>query len=237
MHDPLTVAFTIRSPWPQHSALPAAGHRSIRWRIRLHHDCGTWCADDPQHPEGAFPWWQLSSYSAFWRLNGKDYYFPSLITVWHREPGGRDSLSTCGKRVQRRDGTWGFTRGWRWHVHHWRLQCPPLQRLRRRLLTRCAWCHSRHRPGDAVNISHSWDGPSGHWWQGEPGLFHRDCSAIERAHASCACEHPVLDQGDYGRCARCLHHRSYATGDEQLARTRQLARISLGGRDPDRRSR
>lgn len=58
MHDPLTVAFEIRRPWPEHSSLPAAGDKAARWRIRLHHDCGTWCADDPAHRDGAFPWWQ-----------------------------------------------------------------------------------------------------------------------------------------------------------------------------------
>ncbi|MEU3255863.1 hypothetical protein, partial [Streptomyces sp. NPDC006997] len=171
MHDPLTVAFEIRRPWPERSTLPAAGDKAARWRIRLHHDCGTWCADDPPHREGSFPWWKPSSYSAFWRLGGRDYYFPSLITVWHREPHGRDGLTVCSKRVQRRDGTWRYTRGWRWHIHHYKLQFRTYQRLRRRLLTRCAWCGGRDRKGDAVNISHQWGGPRGRWWQGEQGLF------------------------------------------------------------------
>lgn len=230
MHDPLTVAFEIRRPWPKSSTLPAAGDRSVHWRIRLHHTCGTWCADDPPHRNGAFPWWKPSSYSAFWRLGGREYYWPPLITVWHSEPGGHDALSVCSERVQRPNGKWKRTRGWRWHVHHWKIQIPPLQQLRRRFLTRCAWCGGRDRKGDRINISHQWHRPRGHWWQGEQGLFHRDCSAIESAHSTCVCQLPVLDNGKYGRCARCSKHRSFGTTEERLARVRELAAIPRGER-------
>ncbi|MFB6776477.1 hypothetical protein ACFCX0_03390 [Streptomyces sp. NPDC056352] len=230
MHDPLVVAFEIRRPWPQRSPLPSAGHASTRWRIRLHHDCGTWCANDPPHREGAFPWWRPSSYSAFSRLNGRDYYWPPLVIVWHREPGGRDSLSVCGKRVQRSDGTWKFSRGWRWHTHHWRIQLPPVQHLRRRLLTRCAWCNGRSVKGDAVNHSHSWNGPRARWWKGEKGLFHRDCSSIKSAHSTCVCEKPCLEYGNYGRCTLCSRFRPFGLTDANLARIRNLHLIPQGER-------
>ncbi|MGW4493763.1 hypothetical protein [Streptomyces sp. NPDC004376] len=233
MHDPLTVAFEIRRPWPQRSPLPAAGHASVRWRVRLHHDCGTWCADDPPHREGAFPWWKLSSYSAFWRLAGRDYYFPSLIMVWHREPRGRDGLSECGRRVQRRDGSWGFRRGWRFHVHHWRLQFRFVQDLRRRFLTRCAWCNGRSVKGDQVNHSHQWNRPRARWWQGERGLFHSDCSAIKQAHSTCVCSRSVLDSNTYGRCARCDGFRPFGFTDDNLARARALQAIPHGERRSD----
>ena len=230
MHDPLTVAFEIRRPWPERSPLPAAGHASVRWRIRLHHTCTPSCGQDPPHRDGAFPWWRPSSYSAFWRLAGRDYYFPSLITVWHREPGGRDGLSVCSKRVQRRDGTWRRTRGWRCHIHHYKIQFRTYQQLRRRLLTRCAWCGQRSVKGDQVNISHQWGGPRGRWWKGEPGLFHHDCSAIKSAHATCVCEWPVLEHDTYGKCARCERSRSFGTTAEHLPRLRELAAIPHGGR-------
>jgi hypothetical protein len=233
MHDPLTVAFEIRRPWPGRSTLPAAGDRSTRWRIRLHHDCTPMCSDDPPHKDGAFPWWKPSSYSAFWRLNGRDYYFPSLITVWHREPGGRDGLTECSRRVQRRDGTWRRTRGWRWHVHHYRLQFRTYQQLRRRLLTRCTWCGGRSVKGDQVNISHQWGGSRGRWWQGEKGLFHHDCSSIQSAHSTCTCTRPVLDSGTYGSCARCDRFRPFGFTDANLARARDLQTVPSGGRRPD----
>lgn len=230
MHDPLTVAFEIRRPWPERSPLPAAGYASVCWRVRLHHDCGTSCAGDPPHRDGAFPWWRPSSYSAFWRLNGRDYYFPSLITVWHREPGGRDGLTVCSKRVQRRDGTWRRTRGWRCHIHHYKIQFRAYQQLRRRLLTRCAWCGGRSIKGDQVNFSHQWGGRRGRWWQGERGLYHHDCSSIKTAHATCVCTRPVLDRDIYGRCARCGQSRSFGMTDKNLARARELSAIPHGHR-------
>lgn len=232
MHDPLTVAFEIRRPWPQHTPMRAANDQSIRWRIRLHHEHTAHCDDDPPHRDGAFPWWRPSSYSAFSRLAGRDYYWPPLITIWHREPGGRDGLTECGRVVQRSDGTWHRLRSWRFHIHHWHLQFPPLQQLRRRLLTRCAWCGGRSVKGDQVNVSHSWDGPRGRWWRGEPGLFHRDCSAVKSAHGVCLCEQPELEYGDHGRCARCDRARSFGVTPEALARVRELAAIPRGGRRP-----
>lgn len=233
MHDPFVVAFEIPRPWPQRSTLSAAPDRSVRWRIRLHHDHVPSCEDDPPHKAGARPWWRPRSYSKFWRLAGRDFYWPALITVWHREPGGHDALTVCRERKQRPDGTWKLTNGWRWHIHHWRLQVPPLQEARRRLLTRCAWCGGRSRKADPVNVSHSWDGPRGRWWRGEPGLFHMDCSAIHSAHATCVCERPIFDYDGWGTCARCSKVRSYGRTEEQLARVRELQKIPAGQREAD----
>ena len=124
MHDPLVVAFEIRRPWPQRSTLPATGSRrdGVRWRIKLHHDHGSWCDDHCASRRDPFPWWKPGSYMSHWRLAGRDWYWPPLITVWHKEPGGADSLSVCRPRVQQPDGTWRFKGHWRWHIFHvtWR---------------------------------------------------------------------------------------------------------------------
>lgn len=161
-------------------------------------------------------------------------YWPSLVTVWHREPGGHDSGEVCRHyhRYQDAEGKWQykFHHAWRFHVHHWRIQVHGLQALRRRLLTRCAWCGGRSVKGDAVNVSHQWDGPPGRWWEGEPGLFHMDCSAIARAHATCVCESPVLEYDTYGRCARCGRSRSFGMTEENLVRARELSAIPTGAR-------
>jgi hypothetical protein len=101
---------------------------------------------------------------------GRAFYFPALVTVWHVEPGGRDAFEVC-KHSGR----------WRWHVRHWHLQVRPLQRLRRRLLTRCAGCGGPSRQGAPVNVSEQWDGPRGRWWKGEPGLFHAGCALARRS--------------------------------------------------------
>lgn len=205
MHDPLVVAFEIRRPWPEKSKPISNVHRDTRWRL----------------------------HGAFWKLAGREFYWPSLITVWHREPGGHDALTVCRTHVQRPDGTSKATNAWRWHIHHWRLQCPPLQEARRRLLTRCTWCGGRSRKGDPVNVSHQWDGPHGHWWQGEPGLYHDDCSAISSAHQTCICEDPILDHDTYGSCARCGRRRSFGMTEEHLERARELNKVPAGGRRGD----
>lgn len=169
---------------------------------------------------------------ARWRHPDGARYFPPLITVWHREPGGHDSGEVCKhyRRWQDEDGKWhtSWMRRWRFHVWHWHVQVHPAQALRRRLLTRCAWCGGRPRKGDAVNIGHSWDGPRGRWWRGEPGLFHVDCSSVERAHGLCFCPDPALRHGDYGQCELCGGFRAWHQEPDEADRL--LAALPEGGR-------
>ncbi len=167
----------------------------------------------------------------FWNIAGRGIYWPPLITVWHVEPHGADALR-------------GDCRGtrWRWHIHHWKVQVHPLQHLRRSLLTRCVWCGGRSRKGDPVNISHSWGGPRGRWWQGEPGLFHEDCSAIQTAHRTCICGRgpweSVLAGWGYGRCANCGNYREWRSDERRdpiYPKDRSdllLASVPVGQRDP-----
>lgn len=158
-------------------------------------------------------------------------HWPSIVTVWHREPGGHDALTICRKRTQRADGTWRLSSGWRWHIHHWKIQVPALQELRRRLLTRCTWCGGPSRKGDAVNVSHQWGGKRGPWWRGARGLYHWDCSSIAGAHRACVCEHPITEYDGWGPCICCGKYRGHGRTDEQLARMRVLAAIPRGGRE------
>jgi hypothetical protein len=167
------------------------------------------------------------------RLGAGKRYFPAIVTVWHREPGGHDAGEVCehfrrvfdeGERAWRRTPV----NGWRFHVWHWKIQVHALQALRRSLLTRCAWCGGRSRKGDYTNISHSWDGPRGRWWRGEPGLFHHDCSAVQHAHAKCLCDEPALSHGDYGTCTACGGFRAWHQEPDEADWL--LAAIPQGGR-------
>lgn len=188
MHDPMVVAFEIRRPWPKRVSRLS----KVRWGVQL----------------------------PFVTVAGRTFLFPGLITVWHCEPGGLDSGMVCQQheRVQDAAGTWRwkFHHGWRFHVRHWRLQVHPLQRLRRRLLTRCAWCSGPSRKGAVVNVRAQWDGPRGRWWQGEPGLYHAGCSTADRAHRSCSCEAPVTEQRGYGPCALCGLYRAHGVTERTL---------------------
>jgi hypothetical protein len=212
--------------------MPATGSHGdgVRWQIRHHHTCTRFCATEDCGGAGAFPWWKPRSYRRFWRLVGRDWYWPPLITIWHREPGGADALDVCQQRIQRPDGTWRLTKGWRWHVRHWKIQVHPAQALRRRLLTRCAWCGGRERNADPVNTSFSWDGPRGRWWQGEPGLYHRDCSAAAAAWRTCPCDDPIPAHETWGECLRCGKSVPHGRTPEQAARARQMAAVPHGTR-------
>lgn len=151
-----------------------------------------------------------------WSKSG--WRFPLMVTVWHQDPGGYDCFDVC-----KRDSNW------RWHVHHWHLQIHALQFLRRRLLTRCAWCGGRDRNGDPVNVSDQWDAPRGKWWRGEEHLSHGDCSSVARAHRLCLCDEPALGPHGYGQCSTCGKFAEWGRGDV-AAPTRRMAALAPGER-------
>lgn len=223
MHDPMVVAFEIRRPWPRRERFHDAKPGQPRWRFKLHHNCLT-CSDKERAEHAGrsfFPWWKPSSWTPFWTIAGRGIYWPGLITVWHVEPGGHNSGEVCPHydRWQDPDGTWNgkLRHGWRFHVWHWRIQIHPAQHLRRWALTRCAWCGGRSHKGAYVNVSHSWDGPRGRWWQGEPGLYHMDCSSVEHAHRVCICNDPLPFTPGDGRCALCGKYLAFGANRSQPA--------------------
>lgn len=198
MHDPLVVALEIRRPWPRRSSGMPAGEKRWAWRPG----------------------------SAFATLAGTAYYFPSLVTVWHREPGGHDAFEVCPAGGR-----------WKWHVHHWKLQVPPMQALRRRLLTYCAWCGGRDAPRDRVNCSTGWQAERGPWWQGQRNLFHSSCSDMPAVWRMCTCETPLfahdLAGSSYGDCANCGRHRGWRWTQEEIERARRMQQVPFGTR-PER---
>lgn len=168
MHDPMVVAFEIRRPWPtRRPERVRPGAPRWEWTIYRAH---------PKDHPGRNPrqWWKPGAWSPFVTVFGWRFFFPSLITIWHVEPNGEDSGRIC---KHWRDGR--PDNRWRWHVHHWHIQVPPLQQLRARLFDRCELCGRRGRP----NISHQWDGPGVGWrkWRSRSGLYHQECSALVHA--------------------------------------------------------
>lgn len=211
MHDPDVVAFEVRRPWPTHVCRSDQCGQLPRFRPRR---------------------------SALWEVAGHRWYFPPLVTVWHREPGGRDSGEVCRHWRPRTvvDGqvlTRDRDDSWRWHVRHWRVQVPPLQELRRTLLTRCEWCGGRSRRGDPVNCSSSWDRARGPWWRGERGLYHADCSTVESAHRTCTCLAPAgreFAERGYGTCEACGLFRAWRQKPRWTWLARELRLSILRGR-------
>lgn len=108
----------------------------------------------------------------FWRFGSRTIYWPPLITVWHvdRNIGGDDD--SCLRPAQRRlreakkdgDGLGAAYWSWRWrhvtlfHVHHWKLQVIPWQRLQRWRKVRCEGCGERFGWSES-GMADGWDSP------------------------------------------------------------------------------
>lgn len=118
---------------------------------------------------------------AFWTVAGRNLYWPDLVTIWHREPNGRDSGEVCKHytRYQDADGKWQYRFHGRWklHVHHWKIQIHPLQHLHRWLFERCTECGRRYPYGYAP-VSHQWGEPRGRWWHVTRRAYHHECSSL-----------------------------------------------------------
>lgn len=216
MHDPDVVVADIPAPWP---------HRYLR------HDIGRggwprWGAvrerrTNPEHlGQPTYPWWRPKGYRFF--AAGWQWKADTLLTVWHHEPGGADSGTVCAYRDH-----------WR-HPQHWHLTCPAGRAIRRRLLTRCAWCHGKHRRANPVNCSGSWDRDDGPWWRGERSLYHSTCLAADRAWRSCICTQPMLDSGDHGRCYHCGGFREWGRTTGGTAALRVWRTIGRHTQPPQR---
>lgn len=224
MHDPLVVAHQLRRPFP--SWPPRRVTRGPRWQLKLRHRCRPSC-DHPPMRWGGFPPWKPSSYSSHWRLAGWEVYWPSLVTIWHREPGGHDSGTVCPHFYRWRGpgDKWNSkpARAWKWHVHHWSIQVPMLQDLRRALVERCDWCGGRSVRENKVNVSHSWDNRARRWWESTPGLYHSGCSSAVTIEGICLCDVPIVDS-QYSMCERCGKH--YGTEASWLTYRRA---VEVGG--------
>lgn len=159
MHDPLVVAFDIRRPWPTRSS-GGSQKDGRRWHWARH---------------GA--WWKPGSWSPFVTAFGRQWYFPSLITIWHAEPGGCDMGEVCKHWRTDRHGNRVRNDRWRMHVHHWQIQIAPMQKLKMFLFERCEECGRRYAWGYAP-VSHQWDKPGARWFRVERRAFHHECSSL-----------------------------------------------------------
>lgn len=175
MHDPMVVAHEVPSPFLHRRSWRDNDAHGRRWGLLRARRTNAENLGEP-----VYRWWRPKGWTLY--LAGRAYGLGTLATIWHVEPGGRDSGEVCKHYRRNPDGTITYTKGWKWHVHHWHIQIPPLQAWRRRLFDRCAECGRKGSP----NISHQWDGPGVGWrkWQSTPGLYHRECSSLISARRS-----------------------------------------------------
>lgn len=161
MHDPMTVAFEIRSPIPRGRLTPAE-RRYYPSLITIWHvdpeadgsdDSCDWFGDRRLRENGWYPD-AVASYNCLPQEAQQAVDF-----VWFHW------------RHKLRHPWWKHPR---WHVWHWQIQVHPLQDLKRWLFSRCAKCGRRFSWGYAP-VSTQWGGRGPRWFNGEPHVYHHKC--------------------------------------------------------------
>ncbi|MEU5156780.1 hypothetical protein [Glycomyces sp. NPDC021274] len=95
--------------------------------------------------------------------NGRRHlYWPSIVDVWHVEPGDKDSNPPC------------HSKWWQLHFWHWDVKVAIVQRLKRFLFERCTECGRRY-PWGYAPVSREWDEPGGRWFRVRPHAYHWEC--------------------------------------------------------------
>lgn len=182
MHDPMTVAFEIKSPfvsgefngWKYYAPLVTIWH----------------CDPERGGDDDSCDWFfharslKPSDKALAARLIEND-----VDNLRHWFTDCRDQREMIHRvecifaALRRRERPWW--RHPRWHVWHWKFQVHPWQAFRRWLLTRCALCGKPFKFGESP-VSHSWHTPPLRFLRGEFGLYHSGCSgvAVEKQQAT-----------------------------------------------------
>lgn len=219
MHDPDVLVCDIPAPWLRRGGIDAVLRNGKRigpdWGLVRHR------RTNPEHlGQPVYPWWRPKGYRLF--IGGHQYRCRTLAMIWHHDPGGYDAFDECP----------GDSR-WQLHIHHWRITFSAWRAVRRRLLTRCAYCGGRSgRRENAVNTARGWHEQTAKWWQGEKGLYHSECLAAESAWRACVCpdEPPLSSRGIWGYCTRCNGHRLHNPTDLGRDMTRAYRSVPKGKR-------
>lgn len=197
MHDPMVVAHEIPMPFPVRKSWRENYRSTRRWGF--YRDRRTNAAN---LGEPVYRWWRPCGWHL--RLAGREYALARFATVWHVEPGGRDMGEVC-KHGRRADSmprwraritpwlkyiperstpedpaagrAWIVDNGWKYHVHHWRIQVHVLGRLKRFLFERCISCGHRF-PWGYAPVSHQWEGPKTPWFRITKSAYHHQCSSL-----------------------------------------------------------
>lgn len=132
----------------------------------------------------------------FWQFGDRELYFPALITVWHVDPNAGGNDDSCRAAVRKRQleahhdgdklGDWWwwkvFTHMHLWHVHHWKVQVVPWDRLQRWRKVRCPACGERFG-WEESSLAPGFDMPGYHFRCAESHGFGVSAGEPEKAAA------------------------------------------------------
>lgn len=173
MHDPLTVAFEIRSPFkqPPDRFFPK-GYRPS-WATIWHRD------PEKRGDDDSCDWFATSLTDAETEagLGLLTNEFDNVLDAFEQVSAHRaERVMLAQWRAARR---FYRPRPWykhpRWHIRHWRLQVHPLQAFCRWMWSRCAGCGGHFSWGYSP-ISDFWESDGPRLFKGEPGVRHHECS-------------------------------------------------------------
>mgnify|MGYP000075374856 CR=1 FL=1 len=145
MHDPSFLAFDIHAPIPLVDRWASKQYKQGKrfWKPVQRR------TNDENLGERVYPWWTLRGYSP--RVGSTIFKFPTIVEVWHDEPGGADMGDVCNYRERHgRPIRWAFA-----HRHHLRVKFMPVVVIRR-WRGRCSDCHRRFGRSTA-RFSNGWD--------------------------------------------------------------------------------
>jgi len=196
MHDPMTVAFDIRSPfarrqagrWSYRPSLITIWHRDPEKRGN-DNSCDWAGFHRPLNAREqalADAWGNLS------HTLGNPPFYPD-VRLYGTAPHTEDDHSLI-REMNHAFYTWQH-RGrirWhpRWHVHHWRIQVHPVQKFRRWAFSRCVGCGRRYSWGYAP-VSGQWGGSGPRWFRSESN-YHQECFPTPHARRPEAMESPSV---------------------------------------------
>lgn len=181
----MSVLFEIRRPWPK-VRKARRPHDHVKWKPR----------------------WQVNIsihnlyFSPFLYWMGREFYWPSLITIWHVDRDAYGDDDSCrrhireaqftlrrraqelgeehkiGKRLMKISNVfWILFCHYHWfHPHHWRIQISPWQNFCRWKWSRCGHCGKRFTWGYAP-ASHCWNSGGPGFRKPEQKVYHFECSS------------------------------------------------------------
>lgn len=182
MHDPMTVAFTIKN-W----LLPAKElSRGYKYRPALvtiwHVDPERGGSDDScdwfgrrrklSPRESAL----VDAIGELTHVLGNAPFYPDTRLYGH-EPHNYQVIDAPIKELRVAANEWRKRRRRlhpRWHVWHWKVQVHPVQHFKRWAFSRCRECGGRFRWGYAP-VSGSWYGRGPSWFRNAEEVYHGDC--------------------------------------------------------------